>query len=611
MSGVEATTGEGRVVGRYVLYDEIASGGMATIHIGRIIGEVGFTRPVAIKRLLPQFARDPEFVSMFLEEARLAARIRHPNVVQVLDVVREETQNELFLVMEFIQGETVTRLTRVTRKRARLVPMPIALAIAADFLQGLHAAHEATDEVGRPLEIVHRDVSPHNVMVGNDGVARVLDFGIAKASSSSQSTREGEVKGKFAYMAPEQLSSVPVDRRADLFAASIVIWEMLTGGRLFQAPDPAAIVGRVLNGRIAKPSELAGGIPPQLDALVLKGLERDPNKRFQTAADMARAIEELGIPIARKREVGAWVNRIAGDALKKRARRLAEIESTGSFSASNALAAAQSISQRPIPQIDNTGSASKSGLRPRNDASSQQIALPEDVEVDLDDAEMPRRRSRAGLYFFLFLLLALGGGAGAFVWRAGGVAPAKAKIAQLLHPVPHGTPMVAATAPTTSGSVAPAASAAPVADVAPSAKEAIDLTSPTASGKTHARFAHVRSLRHGRTAEPVETEEPDPTPTPVATHAAPPPDAPQHPSAGQVQAAIVPLMATAKGCFAPDSPPTRANVVFQSDGSVKSVGITGFAAGKPQESCVRPALSKAHVDPFHAPTYSIPITIRP
>ncbi len=626
MSGAEATNGPGHVVGRYVLYDEIAAGGMATIHIGRMLGEIGFTRPVAVKRLLPQFARDPEFVSMFLEEARLAARIRHPNVVQVLDVVREESANELFLVMEFIQGETVTRLTRVTRKRARIVPMSIALAIASDLLQGLHAAHEAKDEAGRPLEIVHRDVSPHNVIVGNDGVARVLDFGIAKASSSSQSTREGEVKGKFAYMAPEQLSSVPLDRRADVFAASIVLWEMLTGGRLFQAPDPAAIVGRVLNGRIAPPSELAQGIPAQLDALVMHGLERDRDRRFATAADMARAIESLGIPIARTIEVGTWVNRIAGDTLKKRARRLAEIESTGSFSASNALAAAKSISQRPMPLIDNTGSGSRSGLRvSRAVTSSQQVAIPDDIQVDLDDDEMPLpqaqaqaqaqaqpppAKSRAGLVFFL-VLLALGGGAGAFVYRAGGVAPAKARIASLLHPVPHGVSMgtVAATAPSASDAVASSAptATAPTASVA----DAIDVTAAEPTSKAHARLAHAYR-RHGghaaahaaQSAEP-EPVEPDPPP-PIPTG-----NLPEHPSLGTVQAALVPRMASAKACFAPDSPATRANVTFQSNGTVKSIGITGFAAGRPEESCVKGMLGKARVDPFSDPTYSIPITIRP
>ncbi|HEY1958540.1 MAG TPA: serine/threonine-protein kinase [Polyangiaceae bacterium] len=587
MSGVEAPTGSGRVVGRYVLYDEIASGGMATIHIGRLLGEVGFARPVAIKRLLPHFARDAEFVSMFLEEARLAVRIRHRNVVPVLDVVRDDTENELFIVMEFIQGETVTRLTRVSRERSRIVPMPIALAIASDLLQGLHAAHEAKDESGRPLEIVHRDVSPHNVMVGNDGVSRVLDFGIAKASSSSQSTREGEVKGKFAYMSPEQLSSVPVDRRADIFAASIVLWEMLTASRLFQAPDPGAIVGKVLNGRIAPPSELAQGIPAQLDALVLKGLARDPNKRFATAADMARAIEELGIAIARPIEVGAWVNRIAGDALKKRARRLAEIESTGSFSAQNALRATAPVSQRPM--IDDTGSASasRSGLRPRDPAasSSQQVAVPEP------------RSSRAGIFFFI-ALLAAGGGAG-FVWRA--------KIAKLMQPPePHGTPL---TLPAPSAAIASTASVAtaPSDTTMTTMPDAIDITSATPTAKARARFHAYR-----RGARPAQTAEPEPVETAAApTQAAATGNVPQHPSLGTVQAALMPVMGSAKACFAPDSPPTRANVTFQSDGTVKSVGVTGFAAGKPQESCVKGMLSKAHVDPFSDASYSVPITIRP
>jgi len=606
MSGVEAPTGSGQVVGRYVLYDEIAAGGMATIHIGRMLGEVGFARPVAIKRLLPQFARDAEFVQMFLEEARLAARIRHPNVVPVLDVVREDSQNELFLVMEFIQGETVTRLTRVTRTRARIVPMSIALSIASDLLQGLHAAHEAKDEVGRPLEIVHRDVSPHNVMVGNDGVARVLDFGIAKASSSSQSTREGEVKGKFAYMSPEQLSSVPVDRRADIFAASIVLWEMLTGGRLFQAPDPGAIVGKVLNGRIAPPSELAQGIPPQVDALVLKGLARDPSKRFSTAAEMAGAIESLGIAIARPREVGAWVNRIAGDTLKKRARRLREIESTGSFSAQNALKATASISQRPMADDTGSGSASRSGLRPRDaGGSSQQIALPDDIFVDLEE---PKPRSRAGLYFFLVLLAACAGG-GWFVWKSGGIQPAKAKIARLFRaPEPHGVAMAAAPMPS---SAAPIASDAPIASsTTTNVPDAIDITNAASTGKVHARV-HAYGIHH--VAHGAPTSEPDPVETATAAPAQAPPTGavPQHPSIGTVQAALVPLMASAKACFAPDSPPTRANVTFQSDGSVKSIGVTGFAAGKPQESCVKGMLAKAHVDPFSDATYSLPITIRP
>ena len=609
MSGVSPSNGPGRVVGRYVLFDEIASGGMATIHIGRLQGEVGFSRPVAIKRLLPQFARDAEFVSMFLEEARLAARIRHPNVVPVLDVVSEG--DELFLVMEFIQGETVTRLVRVTRNRARIVPMPVALAIAADMLQGLHAAHEATDEHGQPLHIVHRDISPHNVMVGNDGVARVLDFGIAKASSSSQSTREGEVKGKFAYMSPEQLSSTPVDRRADVFAASIVLWEMLTGNRLFQAPDPAGIVGKVLNGRIAPPSELAQGIPAQLDALVLKGLARDPRLRFSTASEMARKIETLGIAIARPAEVGAWVNRIAGDTLKKRARRIAEIESTGSFSASNALDAVIHDGTGSHPSASN----SRSGLRPRSEpdpSSSAQLPVPEPsasqslplpAQSGPLPAPAPPRRSSAGLVAFLFVAL-LGGGAGAFVWHAGGVAPAKAELHALLHPQPHGTPL-GDTAPTPSAS----ASAEPTATVASEAAtgDVLDLTNDTtAPGKPHHARAWSHHASHAQTTAATTSER---TATPTA--ATPTGPLPNHPSLGQVQMALLPVLPSARACFAPDSPETHATITFESSGTVKSIAISGYAKGRSEEACVRGMLGKAHVDPFSDPSYSVPYTIRP
>src|SRR5262245_3092434 len=179
-----------RVVGRYALYGEIASGGMATVHFERLLGPVGFSRTVAIKRLHPQFAKDPEFVSMFLDEARLAARIRHPNVVATLDVVA--TKGELFLVMEYVQGESLSRLARAVMARGENLPPRIVASIMCGVLHGLHAAHEARDQRGEPLGIVHRDVSPQNVLVGIDGTARVVDFGVAKASGRHQSTRKGK-----------------------------------------------------------------------------------------------------------------------------------------------------------------------------------------------------------------------------------------------------------------------------------------------------------------------------------------------------------------------------------------------------------------------------------
>jgi serine/threonine-protein kinase len=229
-----------RVVGRYVLHGEIASGGMATVHFGRLVGPAGFARPVAIKRLRPQFASDPEFVKMFLDEARLAARIAHPNVVPTLDVV--DADDEVFLVMEYVQGVTLAQLARAAKRCGLPIPPSIAVAIVVGILQGLHAAHVARDDLGERLDLVHRDVSPQNALVGADGVTRLLDFGIAKASGRLQTTRDGQLKGKLSYMAPEQVRNEPTTPRTDIYAASVVLWELLTGQRLFYADSEVGTI---------------------------------------------------------------------------------------------------------------------------------------------------------------------------------------------------------------------------------------------------------------------------------------------------------------------------------------------------------------------------------
>ncbi len=329
-----------RVVGRYALYAEIAAGGMATVHIGRLLGPVGFSRTVAIKRLHPQFAKDPEFVSMFLDEARLAARIRHPNVVPTLDVVA--TQGELFLVMDYVQGESLSRLVRGARESGQRIPPRIVATIMSGALHGLHAAHEARNERGEPLGIVHRDISPQNILVGTDGVPRVLDFGVAKAGGRLQTTREGQLKGKLAYMAPEQLSG-HVTRQTDIYAAAVVLWEALAGKRLFSGENEAAILGKVLNGVIRPPSHIFldptrthESVPmhgvEELDRITLRGLDRDPTKRFQTAREMAVAVERC-IGLASPSEVGEWVEQWASETLTSRAARIAEIESSSSVNA--------------------------------------------------------------------------------------------------------------------------------------------------------------------------------------------------------------------------------------------------------------------------------------
>jgi eukaryotic-like serine/threonine-protein kinase len=316
-----------RVVGRYSIYDEIGSGGMASVHIGRLCGAVGFSRMVAIKYLHPHFARDSEFISMFLDEARLVSRIQHPNVAAPLDVVLIEESEELFLVMEYIHGQTLARMFKSAASMHVSVPPALGATIMSGALHGLHAAHEAADEFGAPLNIVHRDVSPHNIMVGTDGVPKVLDFGVAKAVSRIQSTQQGQVKGKVAYMAPEQMSRGPVDRRADIFAAGIVLWEALTLQRLFEADNPAEAVSMVLSAPIAPPSSKNPNVSAALDSVALKALCRDARQRFQTAREFAEAIEEA-IRISTARRVGEWVVYLGGEDLARNSERLAAIESS-------------------------------------------------------------------------------------------------------------------------------------------------------------------------------------------------------------------------------------------------------------------------------------------
>ncbi len=314
-----------RVFGRYALFDEIAAGGMATVHLGRLIGPVGFSKTVAIKRLHPHLARDPEFVSMFLDEARLAARIQHPNVVATLDVVALE--GEVFLVLDYVQGESLSRLLKALRADNQRADPRIISSVLVNALHGLHAAHEATNEHAHPLGIVHRDVSPQNLLVGIDGVARVLDFGVAKASGRLQSTRDGQLKGKLAYMAPEQVRGEPVDRRTDIYSAAVVLWEGLTGRRLIQTSNEAQVLADVLGGGFPPPSSIAPHLPKKIDGIVMKGLASNPNDRFNTARQMGVDLERA-LGVASPLLVGEWVQAIAKQALASRAARVREMEST-------------------------------------------------------------------------------------------------------------------------------------------------------------------------------------------------------------------------------------------------------------------------------------------
>ena len=310
-----------------MIYGELASGGMATVHLGRLLGPVGFSKTVAIKRLHQHLASEPDFVAMLIDEARLVSSINHPNVVASLDVVYED--DELLLVMDYIEGETLARLLAPSRHDTTLNPpsREIMARVVIDVLSGLHAAHTAKTLGGQPLNIVHRDVSPQNVIVGIDGVARVLDFGIAKAEHRRHSTRPGHIKGKFAYMSPEQIRGRPVDARTDVFAAGVVLWECLAKRRLFRVDGSDQKPDGVLTMPIMPPSHFDPEISRELDDVVLKALARDRALRFGSAAEFAealRAVVEAASPV----EVGRWVTQAAKRAIEGRSDLLSDLETS-------------------------------------------------------------------------------------------------------------------------------------------------------------------------------------------------------------------------------------------------------------------------------------------
>jgi len=292
---------------KYQRISEIASGGMATVYLGRTTAAASFERLVALKVMHPHLAREDEYVAMFLDEARLAARIRHPNVVATLDVVDDDVP---FLVMELVEGPTLRMLMVEARKRLEVIPRNVALRIVTDTLLGLDAAHELTDNDGSPLRMVHRDVSPQNVLVGIDGISRIADFGVARAAVRLSVTQSGNVKGKIHYMAPEQVTGDSVDCRADVYAAGALLWEVLVGERRLKGEGEVALMYEVVQAPVVGPRERNADIPPELDEVCRRALMRDPAHRYPSAAAFADAIEHaahaIGCGIATQRGVAKY-----------------------------------------------------------------------------------------------------------------------------------------------------------------------------------------------------------------------------------------------------------------------------------------------------------------
>lgn len=277
--------------GKYSLLDRIAVGGMAEIFLARQAGLEGFEKLIVIKRIRPHLSKQPNFVKMFLNEAKLAAQLNHPNIVQIYDLGK--IGESYFIAMEYIFGRDMRRIIPKADQMGIPFPMVYALKIASSVCEGLYYAHQKTDLYGSPLNIVHRDITPENIFVSFDGTVKVLDFGIAKAANQIEQTRAGEIKGKLSYMSPEQCMGQPLDQRSDLFSLGVVLYEWLTGFRLFTGESEVAILKNITEGKIYRPSYFKADIPEGVENILMKALEKDREKRYQTAWDFQYDLDQF------------------------------------------------------------------------------------------------------------------------------------------------------------------------------------------------------------------------------------------------------------------------------------------------------------------------------
>lgn len=279
-------------LGKYTLLRKLATGGMAEVFLARADGPMGFAKKCVVKRILPHFNDDPRFIEMFLGEARLAAELNHPNLVQIFDFGQH--QGQYYLAMEYIDGANLRVLNQATRSHQGPMSLPLAARLISLAAEGLHFAHELRDEEGEFLNLVHRDISPDNVLVAKNGSVKVVDFGIAKASSQPHLTKSGMIKGKLAYMAPEHLAREPLDRRADLFALGIVLYELVTGGMPFDATSEVSIIQAILSLKpLEKATVYRPDCPPDLEAIVVKCLEKDRNLRYASCVELQADLEKF------------------------------------------------------------------------------------------------------------------------------------------------------------------------------------------------------------------------------------------------------------------------------------------------------------------------------
>jgi len=397
------TIAPGRQIGKYQILQHMATGGMAEIYLARSLGIHKFQKLVVIKRILPGQAHDAALRNMLLDEARIAATLHHSNIVQVFDI--GEASGEYFYCMEYLHGRDVASVVAATRRKGVLLAEDQALSIILGMCAGLHYAHDKTDDQDRPLGIVHRDISPTNVFVTFDGGVKLLDFGLVKAEGRATESRSGALKGKLAYMSPEQCRAKPCDRRSDLFAVGIMLWELTTGKRLFTGDCDFDFLTAILEQDIPRPSTVYPGYPDDLERITMKALERDPARRYATAEELQLDLEEY----ARDRKV-----RISPITLRQMMDHLFDEDLASWHAARRAGVALEDHIIEHIPLAE--GSLALTGSE-RELGSNRAGPVAPPIATSVVAASLPAApRRRSGIAWVLGIGLLAAGGGGAYVW---------------------------------------------------------------------------------------------------------------------------------------------------------------------------------------------------
>ncbi|WP_437325684.1 serine/threonine-protein kinase [Sorangium sp. So ce381] len=491
-----AELGPGSVLGRYELLLPIAAGGMAMVWAARLKGTRGFQKIVAVKTMLPTLSEDDQFERMFLSEASLASQIRHPNAVEILDL--GEQDGVLFLAMEWIDGIPLNQVMKVA-KRQNGMPIPIAVRIVAQACAGLHAAHELKDKSGKLVGLVHRDISPQNILVTYNGLAKVVDFGVAKATALNDSTTQaGQLKGKVSYMAPEQVRGGAIDRRVDVFAMGIVLYTLTTGKHPFRRESEGATLFAISStDPVEAPHEFQADYPASLEAVLMRALEKERDERYATANELMRALDKALPPSQRAtdEDVANFVRELFEDQQEQTRAALTE-----------ALERADRNQLSNNPGVSDVTGRSPSSVSAFRTVNLRGAAPGAAGTITLDDEIPPFARSRSRALPAVVILGLLAAGVLAVLLRSGD-APA---------PLPSGAapaaPASAAPAPAPPKAEAPPATELDAPPSEPSAP--VSASAAPAPAPLPASPARAAPRRQNKPAEQTRSPSPTPTPTP-------------------------------------------------------------------------------------------------